>query len=376
MRDTLSKVRDALRTLKEQAEVLPAVGGAVEELEQPDAEERTEALLYGDENNHETGWETNPPSENHTLEPLTRPQKHLFRYFQDGSYRSYFLGTLLEHDRETPVMFAQVGACQLVRADNGRLKPVKSDAVADVRSLLLLALDQISEPLQQALTSVLQGQLLEVVNINEANELSKQRMFDPRVEAANQVRYQMHSLEVDKALDLLPRLKENEWLVMDGSLLFTPLLSRFSANDPIPRVIGVAKNFRKNPKFTLGRGARAQRQNLYQLLARLNKWQRTPAFGTRDGQVLFWYLRLRPQEGLDYPLMGVVKVELINPSRQRVDSALIDELSCALIAERNATPHGADRRWHAHLYPIFLVEQYIKQRLISREVIRQVLRWR
>ena len=74
--------------------------------------------------------------------------------------------------------------------------------------------------------------------------------------------------------------------------------------------------------------------------------------------------------------MGVIKVELINPSKTRVDSGLIDQLSGALIAERNATPHGVDRRWHAHLYPIFLAERYVQNHLLSREVVQQALRWR
>lgn len=50
--------------------------------------------------------------------------------------------------------------------------------------------------------------------------------------------------------------------------------------------------------------------------------------------------------------MGVVKVELVNPSREPVPSELIDEISRSLVAERSVTPHGQDRRWHAHLYPI------------------------
>jgi hypothetical protein len=92
--------------------------------------------------------------------------------------------------------------------------------------------------------------------------------------------------------------------------------------------------------------------------------------------VVFWYVRLREQRHLDYPLMGVVKAELVNPSQEPVPSELVDELSRALVAERSVTPHGQDRRWHAHIYPIFLAERAVKENLLSREVVQQFLRWR
>jgi hypothetical protein len=74
--------------------------------------------------------------------------------------------------------------------------------------------------------------------------------------------------------------------------------------------------------------------------------------------------------------MGVVKAELANPSQEPVPSDLIDEISRALVAERNVTPHGQDRRWHAHLYPIFLSERAVKESLFSREAVQQFLKWR
>jgi hypothetical protein len=59
-----------------------------------------------------------------------------------------------------------------------------------------------------------------------------------------------------------------------------------------------------------------------------------------------------------------------------VPSDLIDKISRALVAERNVTPHGQDRRWHAHLYPIFLSERVVKESLFSRETVQQFLKWR
>ena len=56
-------------------------------------------------------------------------------------------------------------------------------------------------------------------------------------------------------------------------------------------------------------------------------------------------------------------------------SQLIDELSSALIAERQATPHGKDIRWHAHLYPIYLAEQAVKNGCTSMEVLKAGMKW-
>jgi len=68
-------------------------------------------------------------------------------------------------------------------------------------------------------------------------------------------------------------------------------------------------------------------------------------------------------------------VELPNPSREAVPSDLINEISSALVAERQATPHGKDVRWHAHLYAIYLAEQAVKNGFVSTEVLKVGMRW-
>jgi hypothetical protein len=115
--------------------------------------------------------------------------------------------------------------------------------------------------------------------------------------------------------------------------------------------------------------------SLYELLADLPFLARTCAFSARSGKVAVWYVRLREQREMDYPLMGVIKVELPNPGEVGVQSGLIDEISSALVAERQATPHGRDVRWHAHLYPIFLAEQAVKNGFVSMEAVKAGIRW-
>ncbi|MFN3763848.1 MAG: hypothetical protein ACK4WK_11705, partial [Anaerolineae bacterium] len=142
-----------------------------------------------------------------------------------------------------------------------------------------------------------------------------------------------------------------------------------------PYLIGVAKSFRKDPEFRFGGGRSTARRDITSILAGLEFAHRTVAFSAHNGKVAFWYVRLRPQEELDYPLMGVVKVELPRPDGTPVDSDLADLISRALVAERNVTPYGRDRRWHCHLYPIFLAEQTIKNRFYSQQVLLGTIRW-
>jgi len=90
---------------------------------------------------------------------------------------------------------------------------------------------------------------------------------------------------------------------------------------------------------------------------------------------IHWYVRIREQRHLDYPLMGAVKVELPYQAGEAVPSSLIDEISAALVAERQATPHGRDSRWHAHLYPVYLAEQAVKNGFVTRDVLKAGLKW-
>lgn len=102
----------------------------------------------------------------------------------------------------------------------------------------------------------------------------------------------------------------------------------------------VSVNFCKDPQFVFGRGPRARRFSIYSLLAHLKHEHRTAAFSAYDGQIVFWYVRLRPQGQLDYPLMGAVKCELVTPNRESGPTELIDLLSRTLVAERKVTAHG------------------------------------
>ena len=373
----LTSMRGILKNLSKQVEVLPAIGGAIQDLEHPDFEEREDMAMNEEEKIFDAIHEYDPSVANPPLfrfvQPLMRGQNHFYRYFLDGSFRSYFLGTMLEHERETPVLFAQVGACLLHRKDDGSVCKI----ALEVRNILTLSKERISRTLWNHIENLIEDSDIKLVDLTEQDIISKKLAdFDLRNKAAGKICYEMHLLESEMINKALPYLSEENWMIIDGSLLFSPTLYYLRGGEETKPVVGVSKSFRKDPQFVYGRGPKGERKSIFKLLSELDFEHRTAAFKARNGEVVFWYVRLREQKHLDYPIMGIIKGELANPSKKPIPSELLDIISQALVAERSVTPHGQDRRWHVHLYPIFLAECAVKESLLRREVVQQFLKWR
>ena len=364
MANPLSGLKPALEVLAQNVDILPATGQAVEDLMRPDQEEVEDEILNGDALRVDTLIESPSRDVYRPTPALPRHERHFFRYFLDGSRRSYFIGTALERDRSTPIQIAQIGAAVVHRLDDGSVKAAQSEH----KLMLLLAKDSVSDHVWEQLQAQTGDDLL-LEDITEEDQLNGPiaGSVDLRTRGGGKVNWAMHRLEI-KLVNALTERGEDEWVIVDGSLNFEPPIST-------PNTIGVAKSFSKRPVFTIGRGPRSQSYPLYRLLAGLPVAHRTCAFSARSGQLAFWYVRVREQGAVDYPLMGVIKVEMRNPSGEAVPSEKIDLISRALVAERHVTPHGRDRRWHVHLYPIYLAEQVIKNGFLSQEVIRSAIRW-
>lgn len=116
-----------LGVLAENIRVLPASGGAVEDLLQLDMEEVEDALI-----NRETGeitefLETPTPDPEQIYRPtppLYREQEHLYRFFIDGSLRTYYLATGIEGNRSFPIELAQIGSAVMQRDYRGIVRPL------------------------------------------------------------------------------------------------------------------------------------------------------------------------------------------------------------------------------------------------------------
>lgn len=350
--------------------ILPAVGGAVEDMLMPDVDER-EDMLLNLENHEVTEFLETPAPDPRELyrptPPIFRRERHYFRYFIDGSLRTYYVATGMEGNRAFPIELAQIGAAVMTRSDYGDVRPLASR----LRILLLLPKGQlgVSDTVWSELKKLSTSDgFFEVIDTTEKNamEPGDATTENLRTRAGGIARNRMHKLEIAMIGQTDGLRNDDTWLILDGAVKLDEFVKT-------PNMIGVAKNFRKDPKFRFGHSPK--RKDITNILAGLPFAHRTVAFSTHGGKVAFWYVRLREQKELDYPLMGVVKVELPCPDGQAVPSELVDLISRTLVAERNVTPHGRDNRWHCHLYPIFLAEQAIKNGFYSRDVLMGSLRW-
>ena len=366
MGNPFAGLRPALEVIAQEAKVLPATGQALEDLMRPDHAEVIDRLRSGDDKVMDVLLEAPNRKPYVQLRPLHRTEKHLLRYFLDGSARTFFLGDAVEGNRRTPIHVAQVGAAAVFRKDNGQVRVAKS-----VHRIVLMMDkkavsfgDKVEELVQKAGERFRFHDTMEEDGETEKTSPGK----EPRSRAAHKAHHIMTGEEEKLGRELMRG--EGEWLVLDGSLG-----KDLHSWKDVPRFLGVTKSFSREPLFKLPGARGGQIVNLYELLSNLPFSARTCAFSARSGKVVVWYVRLREQRHLDYPLMGVVKVEFPNPSGEAVPSNLIDEISSALVAERQVTPHGKDIRWHAHLYAIYLAEQAVKTGFVSTEALKAGIKW-
>ena len=356
----------ALAVIAQEARILPATGQAIEDLMRPDHEEVVDRLRSVNDKAMDVVLEAPNRQPYVALNALDRTERHLLRFFLDGSARTFFLGDAVEGRRRTPIHVAQVGAAAVFRRDNGQI----SVARAVHKVVLMLSKNAVSfgatveDLVKRAGADFGFHDTLEEDGETEKSSPGR----EPRSRAAHKAHHIMAGEEERLGRGL--RRDHGQWLVLDGSLG-----KDLHAWKAVPKFFGVTKSFSREPLFKLPGARGGQVVNLYELLANLPFSARTCAFSARSGKVVVWYVRLREQRQLDYPLMGVVKIEFPNPTAEAVPSDLIDELSSAIVAERQVTPHGKDIRWHAHLYAIYLAERAVKTGFVSAETLKMGIRW-
>ena len=347
-------------------DLLPATGGAIEEMTFTDETERDDTRFSAEHQNIDTSLENPAPNWTYRqVKPIPRKDNHLFRYFLDGSFRHYFLATGLENERSTPIFLAQTALAILERDHIGKLKRV----FGGHQWLMLLSKQRLSEQAWNGIIAEAEraNLNLKLFDLAEEDPLTGQSFEgqDLRERGRGKTRYLMSKAEFESVNDFRQQMGEG-WLIKDGLLS----LGSYGAGMSIPGVIAVAKSFTTIQKFTVYNGNRRQKQNISGLISNLPQYHRTPVFEGYGGKTGFWYLRLRKATQLQYPMFGVIKVEIPNIADQPITSEFIDILSGALLAEQYVTPYGSDDRWHTHLYPIYQAEHNSKQMFYSTEVIQ------
>jgi hypothetical protein len=305
-------------------------------------------------------------------EPLHREKKHIFRFFIDGSLKTYYIGDYLLPAFSFPLLIGEIAAVCLFRKDDGTLT-IPINGFKRRICLLLPNKSLLPDSLQEELDKTVQ-------KFENYTGLKIELQYTEEIESKdwrNSLRgkglSEMHNTEIQLAKEVRKNPEEG-WLIIDGSI-------RKEAFLELENVIGLAKTFSRFPIFIIGKSSPI---DIVKLVAGLNEGERTLVFKQLStdedaekkvkDKLGFWYLRLRGGEWLENPLQGVVKVEMKieeNIVSQKTIN-IVNEISRALLAERTVSPYPT-YRWPTHIYPIYAAENYIKSNFLSHYYIRGII---
>jgi hypothetical protein len=322
--------------------------------------ERFDEYQEPNEPSSENAFETDPPVGD--LRSLTPPDDcdSIFRFFLDGSRKTYKVADVIAGNRYLPVIAGQVGVAVLERDINAKVIQPRKEFCRFENVMAFpdkVSGDDVAE-YQITLDRLLQRKFVLLRYENQPDA-------DPVDKAVAKIMQYMHDKEIETVYQMADSnlLGNERILVRDGPLQFRkPIdLSKFR------NVIGLSKTFR--PHVALGTGR--ARKDVGSLTVGLRFGQRTVTYKMEvfDKVVGFWYLRLRHREQTANPIDGVVKIErLALTAKEREDgleTSIVNTLSQHILRERNVTPFKADSRWSTHIYPIYLTEKYLKLSFMS-----------
>lgn len=319
-------------------------------------------------------------------------QSPLFKFFLDGSRRTYKVDDIELNRRIFPIMAGQVGVACCERISPAKFKP------KEVSRSLVLALPSEANP-EIRNSDLFFNNLRDKINSTEkvkrsGVQFSKILSYkSTQVEAtgdieANKFEHRGIAMIHDEMIDSEKKivasltaknlLNESSFLLKDGSLQYKPMksgdykeLTKIKNN--YRRVIGVSKSF--NPELCKDR----RNQSNAAAIANLPLYHRTPAYMFQherekqahlgDYTFSIWYVRIRDVRKTESPFAGVIKIEKILVTEKEIefglDSDLVDIITANIINERNPVCYGNDKRWANHLYPVYLTEQYLKSNYLS-----------
>lgn len=301
----------------------------------------------------------------------------LFKYFLDGSRRTYKVDDIAYGKRLYPIIAGQIGVAVCERTDRHSFKPI------NLKNPLVVSIPDIANAqttigkdnlfFNNLIKKLNDQSILEKQNLKLSKILpySSKTLKDDKYEDRGiaKIQDEMIALEQKVVFELVKakKLNDESFLIKDGSLEYMKSgeareLSVIKSNYDC--VIGVSKAF--NPEALSN-----DVKDISRRIAELKLYHRTPAFMYQteripDVKFAVWYLRIR--ETLS-PFDGVLKIEKILvrdiQEEEGLDSDEIDLISANIINERNPVCYGKDDRWAKHLYPVHLTESYIKSKYLS-----------
>lgn len=301
---------------------------------------------------------------NKDLRKVKIPTKtSLFKYFLDGSRRTYRIAEAEFDGKLLPIVAGQIGTCVCQR-NNGKLKLY--DKIRKKNVLML------NERIQDSDYKDIKRTIEQKANIGIAVEqynYDSNQEIPPENKAIAKIQKIMYGMEIDLLADMTKAnvLKPHEMLVIDGSLQFSNIGEK--EEKYFYNVIGISKSFNPNLKI--------KNKSIGTILPKLGFGVRTPVFKynqtgemQRVKQIIgAWYLRIRPTKEMRNPLDGIVKIEKIAVEDDVKEGGFptdeIDNISASILLERNVTCYGNDSRWAGHIYPIYLTESVLKSSFMS-----------
>lgn len=313
----------------------------------------------------------------------------LFKYFLDGSRRTYKVDDIELNRRIFPIMAGQIGVACCERKTPSKFK------CSELENYLVLSLPSEANP-ETRNTELFFNNLKDKINniervkkvgIKFSNVLSyssklNQDSIDLKYEHLGIAAIQDEMIDSEKKIvsNLTSKnlLNENHYLIKDGSLQYKPMktgdykeLSKIKNN--YRWVVGISKSF--NPEFSKDIRGKSNAA----ALAKLALYHRTPAYMFQhdrekwsylgDNKYSVWYVRIRDAKRTESPFAGIVKIEKIliteNENEHGLESDLVDIITANVINERNPVCYGKDSRWANHLYPVYLTEQFLKSKYLS-----------
>ena len=313
------------------------------------------------------------------IQELSKP---LFKYFLDGSRKTYKVDDIAYNKRVYPIMAGQVGVGCCERNEK---KELTKKIIEHTKVIVLPdCADKDGRGLffNNLVKKINEFQLLKKLNLKFDKILSyndKVLQEGEKYENLGVAKIQNEMMDNEKKIVAFLTqkniLNEDTYLIKDGSLEYQKMktgdykdLSKIKSN--YRRVVGVSKSF--NPENCIDNKGKSNAK----IIAELKLFHRTPAYmfeSSRASNVKFaiWYLRIRDIKYTVSPFDGILKVEkiLVTDAEQEfgLETEEIDLISSNLINERNPVCYGKDSRWANHLYPVYLTETYIKSGYLSNE---------
>lgn len=322
---------------------------------------------------------------------LLRSGQPIFRFFLDGSRRTYKVDDIGIGKKIFPVVAGQiiVGCCE--RRDRETFKPYKLshrivlsmptdfdiDDENNNNNFCRLYCENVNAEISKipffAETQIRLDEMFLYDTDGFGEDGGKDKYLS---RAVAKIQNEMTDEEQLLVHDLCQKnlLDDENFLLKDGSIEYNPRFSNLDVTkwnllrSNYKYVVGVSKSFDPEliPDF--------EGHKLSKTIAGLKPFQRTKVYRYESkhssSHFAVWYLRLRNSNFRETHFSDIVKCEMVLTSESDVlRTSLVDLISANLIREAYPVCYGNDSRWANHLYPVYLTETFCKSHYANNEII-------